>query len=205
MPSEYDSIDTPGLVNLLMNPNSRPEVHRAALSALSRRNPRERTPRLLDVLKVVIANPKPYDQQVMTSAIDILATDPDASATEAMIEMLPSLLEAFEKNTGLSSEFREYFFEALVTRRREDDLDVWRIELPKLNSDTLVSMLYDPAAKSLKSIDPFRLITKLPSQERSTALRNVFFRSLFSNPGFAFEVLSYLLNSKQIAPPSKRN
>src|SRR4051812_43972100 len=95
--TSYDGLDTPGLVNLLLNPNARPDVHRSALSVLSRRHPRERTPRLLDVLKAVIDSPKRYDQQVMMSAIDILATDPDSTATEAMITMIPSLLNSFEQ------------------------------------------------------------------------------------------------------------
>jgi hypothetical protein len=196
----YDGLDTPALTNLLLNPNQRPEVHRAALSALSRRRPQERTQRLLDVLKAVIDSPKRYDQQVMVATIDILATDPNARATEALIEMLPSVLNAYELRTGLADEFREYFYEALVTRRREDDIEVWRKKLPDLGSDSLVAMLYDPAAKALKSIDPLKLITKLPASQRNAALRKVFFRSLVSNPAFAFQAFQLMLNPNRPLP-----
>src|SRR4051812_20754501 len=95
----YDGLDTPALTNLLLNPNQRRDVHRAALSALSRHHPRERTERLLSVLKAVIEAPTRYDQEVMMATIDILATDPDSKATEAMIEMIPSVLSSFERNT----------------------------------------------------------------------------------------------------------
>src|SRR5689334_15786347 len=125
----YDGLDSQTLSNLLTNPGQRPDIHRAALSALSRRQPIERTRRLLGVLEAVISQPNQYDQHVMTAAIDILATDPDPEATEAMLRMLPKVIRA-DRESGLTDEFREYFCEALITRRREDDMTVWRSTIP---------------------------------------------------------------------------
>jgi hypothetical protein len=203
--ARYDGLDSATLVNLLVNPAQRPEVHKAAISALSRRPPRDRTQHLLRVLKVVIDDPKRYDLDVMMATIDVLATDPDSKATEALIEMMPAVLNAGEKNTGLTHEFREYFYQALITRRREDDLEVWREEVPRLKPDTLVAMLYDPAAVPLNSLDPIKLITRLPSSERNQALRKIFFRSVWNDLGLAFSALRMMVNpSRTLKAPSKK-
>ena len=70
--ASYDSLDSATLVNLLLNPAQRPEVHKASISALSRRPPRDRTQHLLRVLKAVIDEPKRYDLDVLMATIDVL-------------------------------------------------------------------------------------------------------------------------------------
>jgi hypothetical protein len=200
----YDGLDTQTLANLLLNPGQRPDVHRSALSALSRRNANERTRRILDVLQTVVQNPDKYDQQVMMATIDILATDPDWRATEAMLGMLPHVLKSAESKKGLIPEFREYFCEALVTRQREDDLDVWRESLPKIGADTLMAMLFDPAASSLSSLEPMRLIARLPDAKRSATLRTIFFRTLFTKPSLAFEALTTMISPNRAPKKESR-
>jgi hypothetical protein len=203
--ASYDSLDSATLVNLLLNPAQRPEVHKASISALSRRPPRDRTQHLLRVLKAVIDEPKRYDLDVMMATIDVLATDPDSKATEALIEMMPEVLNAGEKNTGLTDEFREYFYQALITRRREDDLEVWREEIPRLTPDTLVAMLYDPAAVPLNSLDPIKLITRLSASQRNQALRKIIFRSVWNDFGLAFSALRLMINPNgTLKPRSKK-
>jgi hypothetical protein len=198
----YDSLDNQTLSNLLLNPNQRPDVHRAALSAMSRRKPSERTHLLLDVLQNLVQNPDRYDQHVMLSLIDILATDPDADATEAMLGILPSVLKSARGGGGLTHEFREYFYEALVTRQRIDDIEVWREALPQFSAETLTEILFDPAAKPLESLEPLLLIGRLPKSNRGPALRSIFFRSLFRNPALAFQSLKMMLQASD-SPKAK--
>jgi len=191
----YDSLDNQTLSNLLLNPNQRPDVHRAALSAMSRRKPSERTHLLIDVLQNLVQNPDRHDQHVMLPLIDILATDPDAEATEAMLGILPSVLKSARGDGGLTHEFREYFYEALVTRQRIDDIEVWRDTLPQFSAETLTAILFDPAAKPLHSLEPLRLIDRLPKSSRGLALRSIFFRSLFRNPALALRSLNMMLQA----------
>jgi hypothetical protein len=203
--ASYDGLDSQTLSNLLLNPGQRPEIHRMALSALSRRAGYDRTKRLLDVLRAVIQTPDRYDQRVMTAAIDILATDPDPGATEAMLHMLPAVLQSASKGReGLSREFREYFYEVLVTRRREEDIEVWREELPKLDSDALAAMLFEPAGRPLQQLDPLRLIARLPKTKRREVLGAVFSRALFRKPSLAFQALELMLNPNRVPPPSPK-
>jgi hypothetical protein len=140
----------------------------------------------------------------MMATIDVLATDPDSKATEALIEMMPAVLNAAEMDTGLSDEFREYFYQALITRRREDDLEVWREEVPRLKPDTLVAMLYDPAAVPLNSLDPVKLITRLPASQRNQALQKIFFRSVWNDFGLAFSALRMMFDSKSTLKPRSK-
>src|SRR5687767_10168481 len=91
--SNYDSLDTPTLTSLLLNADQAPEVHRGALSALARRSVYQRSATILTILRSVLTHPDRYDQDVMMSLIDILATDPNSEATAAMLEVLPEMLE----------------------------------------------------------------------------------------------------------------
>lgn len=169
--SSYDSLDTPMLTNLLLSPEQRPEVHKGALSALSRRSPAQRTSQLIRVLKNIADFPERYNQDVMMLVIDLLATDPDPDATLAMLEMLPRVLEiAIENKDALKPEFREYYYTALVSRQRDSDLNVWREMLPTLEPKTLVAALVDPVAEPLQAIEPLTLIDRLPEPQRSKAL-----------------------------------
>ncbi len=167
----YDLLDTPTLTNILLNPDQTPDIHRAALSALSRRDPYQRTPRLIEILKAVLKHPERFDQDVMMGVIDILATDPDPDATYAMIELLPVMLErTLDGKDPLKPEFREYFYTALITRQREEDLDVWRDMLPRLEPRTLIAALLDPAAGPLQALEPITLMDRLEEPKRTKAL-----------------------------------
>ncbi len=170
----YDMLDIAALAALLLNPDRPPEVHRAALSALSRRSPYDRTSTLVDLLHSMVSNPGRYNQDVMMSLIDILATDPTPQATAAMIEALPAVLAAaLDGSDALGSDFREYFYTALVTRQREGDLKVWAEALPELDAKTLVATMIDPVAKPLEALEPITLLDRLHEPQRTKALISV--------------------------------
>jgi hypothetical protein len=127
-------------------------------------------------MRSIIEHGDRYDQNVMMSIVDIMATDPDADATAAMLEILPEILESAVSTgpgQGLTPEFREYFYTALVTRQRDDDLNVWGEVLPTLEPRTLVAALIDPAAIPLLAIEPLTLIDRLKEPTRTAALISV--------------------------------
>ncbi len=172
--TSYDSLDTPALTNLLLNPEQSSDVHQGALSALARRSVYQRSPTVMTILRSVITHADRYDQHLMMQLIDILATDPDSEATVAMLEVLPDMLEAgIDPHGFLKAEFREYFYTAMVTRQREDDLLVWGDMLPQLAAKTLVAALIDPAAGSLQAIEPLTLIDRMDEPSRTKALVSV--------------------------------
>jgi len=168
-------LDTPALTNLLLNADQPPDVHRGALSALARRSAYQRSQIAAQIIRSVMRHPDRYDQDVMMSVIDILATDPEAEATEMMISLLPDMLEMAvdASRDGLKPEFREYFYQALMTRQRDDDIAVWQEMLPRLEARTLVAALLDPAAGSLEALEPLTLVNRLPEPQRTKALISI--------------------------------
>jgi len=172
--TSYDNLDTPTLTSLLLNADQPSDVHRGALSALARRSAYQRSSTIMTILRSVLHNPDRYDQDVMMALIDILATDPESDATASMLEVLPEVLEqGMDPRSALKPEFREYFYTALVTRQREDDLLVWGEMLPELDAKTLVASLIDPAAGPLEALEPLTLIDRLMEPQRTKALINV--------------------------------
>jgi hypothetical protein len=175
----FEMMDLDSLTNLLLNSNQRPDVQRAAMSAMSRRAPLQRNAKLALVIEQIVSYPERYNQDVMMSLIDILATDPEPDATATMIEVLPKVLDAAMKPGGaLKPDFRRYFYQALVSRRRESDIPVWQEMLPQLTPDTLAAALLDPAARPLKALEPFTLINRLSRQKRNKVLWQVMFGAL---------------------------
>jgi hypothetical protein len=141
---------------------------------LARRGAYQRSSTIITILRSVLRYPERYDQDVMMALIDILATDPEAEATGAMLEVLPDMLDSgMDPRTALKPEFREYFYTALVTRQREDDLVVWGEMLPELEAKTLVAALVDPSAQALEALEPATLIDRLPEPQRTKALISV--------------------------------
>lgn len=173
--SHYDSLDLPALQSILLNTEQKPDVHRAALSALARRSAYQRGKAVIEIMRSVLRHPDRYDLDVMMALIDIMATDPEAEATEMMLSILPDLIEAaLDANRGaLKPEFRSYFYQALVTRQREDDLVVWSEMLPQLDVKTLVGAIVDPAAGPLEAIEPLTLIERQPEPQRTKALISI--------------------------------
>ncbi len=172
--SNYDALDVQALSSLLLNADMSPEVHRGALSALARRSPYQRSTLIIQILRSVMSHPDRYDQEVMMALIDILGSDPNADATAAMLEVLPDMLEqALDPKRALKPEFREYFYQTLVTRQREDDLSVWGEMLPNLEAKTLVAILVDPVARPLEALEPLTLIDRLREPSRTKALISV--------------------------------
>jgi hypothetical protein len=172
--SNLDSLETPALTTLLLNPDQPPEIHRGALSALARRSAFQRSSTVTTILRSVLTNPDRYDQDAMMALIDILATDPEAEATVAMIEVLPEMVAAgVTGKDEVRASFREYFYQCLVTRQRDADLAVWAEMLPELDTRTLVGSLIDPAAGSLEALEPLTLIDRLAEPQRSKALFSV--------------------------------
>jgi hypothetical protein len=167
--TNYDKLDIHTLTNILLNPDNEAEVHLAALSALTRMDSLERTSRLIQVMENLVRYPDRYDQEVMEEVIDVLATDPDADATVAMIELLPGVLSlGVSGNDELNPEFREYYYSALLTRQRHEDLEVWAEMLPSFETKTLLATMLDPiAAPLVDAIDPLELIRRKEEPERT--------------------------------------
>lgn len=168
----YDSLDAQTLTNLLIDSSHKAEVHQRALNALAHIQPDERRNRLIMVLRKVMREPEQYDDEVKLSLVEVLGTDPHPAATTAMLQVLPDILStAMSDRASLPDDFREYFYQALATRSREGDLDVWRQIIPQLDAQTLVAILLDPVAGSLvDAIEPLELIARLDEPERSRAL-----------------------------------
>lgn len=170
----YEMLDISALTTLLLNPDRPAEVHRAVLSALSHRSPFDRASSLVALLESMVQNPGRYDQEVMISCIDILATDPTPQATSAMLEVLPKVLvSGMDGTDALKPDFREYFYTALITRQRDSDLKVWGEFLPELDARTLVAAMVDPVAKPLEALEPLTLIDRMAEPQRTKALISV--------------------------------
>lgn len=165
-----DHFDLDTLVATLIDIELSKDVHRKAMSVLLKCDPIERNPYLARVMKAIASRPSIYDQESMMALVDILATDPDPEATEIMLECLPVVAESSLGKDSLSPEFRTYFYEALATRQREDDLDVWGAVLPTISPKTLVALVIDPQAKPLDIIEPTTLLTRLAEPERTRGL-----------------------------------
>lgn len=173
-----ERLDLHTLTNLLLNPKQRVDVQRRVLSIFAGLSPSVRTDHVARVLAAMIAAPGTYHPDLMMSVIDLLATDPEPGATRAMLDVLPQVARSTLQGDGLSPEFREYFYQALSTRRREGDLSIWREQLPRLDADTLVAILLDPQAKPIhKVLDPLKLIDRLPKAQRRRALVAIVMRA----------------------------
>ncbi len=172
MSPDYDTMDINELTAMLLSTASPPEVQRAALSALSRRHPVQRNSRLVLTMQYVVKYPDQYDQDLMMSVIDILATDPDAYATTAMLDVLPEVVNPLlEGREALAPEFRLYFYQALSTRKRAEDMAVWKEMLPQLDPKTLVGVLADPeSGPLLEMLQPFMWLDGQPEPQRTKAL-----------------------------------
>jgi hypothetical protein len=193
----FEMMDLDSLTNILLTANQRPDVQRAALSAMSRRSPLQRNAKLALIIEQVVRYPDRYNQDVMMSLIDILATDPEPDATATMIEVLPEVLDAaMRPGSGLKPEFRRYFYQALVSRRRESDIPVWQEMLPQLKPDALAAALLDPVARPLKALEPFTLISRLSRPKRNRLLWRVMFGALArGNFKLASSAFSAMLSS----------
>lgn len=166
----YDQMDIAELAKFVVYTDTEPHQRREALSALSRRDTIQRTSRLIMTMEYVLKNPDRYDQDMMMSIIDLFATDPEPNATVAMLDLLPLVASAILDNRQLKDEFREYFYTALMTRRRDEDLDVWAEMLPELDPKTLVGAASDPVAGVLVDIEPVTLLDRQPEPHRTRAL-----------------------------------
>nr|MBN1229814.1 hypothetical protein [Anaerolineae bacterium] len=166
----YDYLDIQTLTNLLSNPEKGADIHAAAFKAMCKLGPDGRRAGIVSVMRSIIKRPEKYETDLMMGVVEILATDPDPDATVAMLELLPEVLDsAMKYRDRLSPEFREYFYEALVTRSRDGDLDIWAEWLPKMTGKILVAALLDPVGKALEAIEPLVLLDRLAEPERTSA------------------------------------
>ncbi|GAB4481189.1 MAG: hypothetical protein Kow00124_28670 [Anaerolineae bacterium] len=164
---------------MLLSRSYAPEVQRGALSGLRKVRPDIRRRRLIKVLHHYIQQPQGYDPDVMICAVDLLATDPSVEATAALLELLPSLAQSALRRRGISEDFRAYYYNALMTRRRAEDRASWRDYLLEFGWDTWVGLVLDPAAAPLEdSLHPLRQIDRLPRAQRGQALRAIIGRGL---------------------------
>jgi hypothetical protein len=172
-PEVFSKLDATTLTNTLLNPDAGEEAHRAALGALAQRGPMERNPRLVQVLGSILGNPTRWEPDIPEKIIDLFATDPDPEATVAMLEVLPVLLDQdrSQGTTGSLSMVRGYFYTALATRERDEDIVVWSEFLPTFDARMLVGIILDPQAGPLaEAIAPFELLGRRPEPERTNGI-----------------------------------
>lgn len=163
----YDMLSIDALVNILVNPDSPKDAHEGAFKAFCGADPYMRQSEIGGVLRAMVRHARRYNPEMLMDAVELLATDPDSQATAIMIDVLPDVLMAgMSGKDDLAAEFREYFYQAMVTRSREDDLTVWSEKLPQLDGRTLVAALLDPAAGALRDIEPMTLLSRLPDEDR---------------------------------------
>ena len=171
----YDKVDVAALVSAILNTELEPTEHRAALGALAERSPNERNPRLAQILTAILTNPSAWDASVPEAIVDLLATDPNANATTAMLKVLPTLLK-LDRPGGTSpiSGVRGYFYEALASRERDEDIAVWAEFVPTLKAADLAAILLDNEATPLiEALDPLELIGGLNEPERTNGIFSV--------------------------------
>jgi len=166
----FDQLDISALAALLLDPDAGDDVHRAALSALSRVSPDARNDRLVKVLKRIFVDPDRYNLDVIAAAIDLLATDPDPDATAAMLEILPDMMHYTLRGKQITPKFRAYFYQALMTRQRDEDLRVWGEMLDSISPETLVGIIVDPEAAPLEALEPWTLMERQAEPDRTNAL-----------------------------------
>jgi hypothetical protein len=172
----YERFDSSALSSTLLNTDAGPEAHRAALTALSHRGPLERNPLLVRILGTILKNTSRWEPDIPEKIIDLFATDPDPEATVAMLEVLPILLgqERAVGTTSALSTVRGYFYQALATREREEDVVVWSEFLPTLSAHMLANIVLDPQAGPLiDAIDPLVLISRKPEPDRTNAIFSI--------------------------------
>jgi hypothetical protein len=180
--SRFAQADLRTLTNLARTPNQQPEVLADIIAEFSRLSAPARSENLAMLLRTLLRNTKRY-HDLITAIIELLATDPNPSATEAMLGLLA---EVTHGDTALEDDQREYFYEALLTRRRDTDLPEWRASMPSLDTDTLVALAVDPLAESFRAaVNPMKYIEALPDAERRKALTAIAMR----NPGQAMKRL----------------
>jgi len=175
-PELYKKLDAATLTSTLLNPDAGEEVHRAALTAFSMRGPGERNKPLVDVLGAILKNPTRWHPDIPEGIIDLFATDPSPEATHAMLEILPILLEMDIGlgTTGGLSTVRNYLYQALAARDRDEDIRVWSEFIPRLDTRMLVNMILDPQAGPLiEAIDPYELLNRTPEPGRTNAIFSV--------------------------------
>ncbi len=189
--SVYNTLDIDTLTNILLSSRNRPEMHKEALSAMARISPEERRSRLVQVVEKVIAQAGDFDQDIMSAAFDLLATDPAPEAAEAMLMLLPSFSKAaMQRSNPLTKDFREYYYMTLMTRRRDGDMEMWQKQLNQFSGKTFVGILMDSAAESLvKVIKPLHRIDKLPRAERNKTLRTLLMR------GYVLDAIKMMLGN----------
>jgi hypothetical protein len=171
----YRKLDFVTLLNILLDNPDKPSLQREALDQLRTLPPDTRSQSLIQSLKGMVHYHTRNDVGVLTDIVDLLATDPNPEATRAMLDVLPIVAKSVdEPQTSLTPEFREYYYQALLTRRRAADRALWAECLPKLDGETLVDIITDPAAAPLaEAIVPMRWINRLPRRERRQTLTNL--------------------------------
>ena len=174
-PEVYEKLDAATLTTTLMNPDAGEPAHRAALTALSHRGATERTSRLVQALGVMLKHPTRWSPDIPEAIIDLFATDPSPDALLAMLEVLPVMLDLERPgSTGPLSTVRGYFFQALATRERDEDILVWSEFLPTLDARTLVSIALDPQAQPLvDAIAPLELLDRQNEPDRTNGIFSV--------------------------------
>jgi len=196
----YAAVDLYTLTNILMSPGNRPDVYRDVLSAFARVHPDDRRTRLGQILLRVVEHAGRYDLDVMTAVIDLLATDPDPKATATMLEAVPVMLQAgADRDTLVSDGFREYFYQALLTRRRDEDRDIWMESINSFSGDVWMAMLLDPVAQELvKALKPLERIDHLPRKDRNRTLRTLLMSGLSgSGAGHTIEAIKLMLRGEK--------
>lgn len=193
---KYGHVDLGTLRQILLTSRGRSEIQRTIIDEMKKLTPQVRARELAKILTDVIQRPHLYNEGVATAVVELLATDPNPEATEGMLTALPVVaMGAHDRQMHAPRDFREYFYEALLTRRRDSDEPVWDAMVPRLEGDSLVDILADPVARPLVDvIDPFKLIDRLPTDERRRALFSAVFGA---RAGQGMRALRMLLGAKR--------
>lgn len=165
------------LRTILLNKHLSEADRLEVLRELGRLDPSDRSDVLARAFQDALRQPD-TDSNIISALVDLLATDPEPGATVVMLDMVPLMARAGADQGGgnIPKDVRAYFYEALITRRREEDRKVWAQRLPRYTADELVDILLDGAAEPLrKSINVAGLFDKLPRAERRKALFGMLF------------------------------
>lgn len=169
----YKSLDIDNLLNLLTHPANAPDVHQGAFDAMLDLDPDDRREGLVTVMHSVVKNPKNYNPDLVISIIEIFATDPDPDSTDALLELLPGILEGSLTSNSLPMDVRQFFYEATATRTRDEDLAVWESKIGSFSGRALIGALVDKTAKPLDIIEPMTLLERRPEPERTLSMMSL--------------------------------
>lgn len=170
--ANYDLLDTDALITILVDPDRPHHSHLAAITSLSTRSEAHRTPALASALHSILRHGNQYQADVMIAVVENLISDPSLKTTQEMLDAFPAIVSSvFGGSQAFPAEFRQHFYEALLARQSDDDLNEWATRLPDLDPRAIAGAIVDRAGKSLQeALEPWTLLERLAEPGRTAAL-----------------------------------